>query len=86
MLRRDLGVDVTLEAGPYGSFEVRVDDELVVDGGALSFLGVLPTLAEIRARWKHVAIARSRPTVVRRLLEPNQQPQCCWAQAPGVSR
>lgn len=50
MLRRDLGVDVTLEAGPYGSFEVRVDDELVVDGGALSFLGVLPTLAEIRAR------------------------------------
>jgi hypothetical protein len=50
MLRRDLGVDVTLESGPYGSFEVRVDDATVIDGGALAFLGVLPTLREIRAR------------------------------------
>ena len=33
MLRRDLGVDVTLEAGPYGSFQVRVDDATVVDAG-----------------------------------------------------
>lgn len=50
MLRRDLGVDVTLEAGPYGSFQVRVDDTVVVDAGALAFLGVLPSLAEIRAK------------------------------------
>lgn len=50
MLRRDLGVDVTLEAGPYGSFRVRVDDTVVVDAGALAFLGVLPSLAEIRTR------------------------------------
>ena len=50
MLRRDLGVDVTLEAGPYGSFKVSVDDQTVVEGGPLAFLGVLPTLDEIRAR------------------------------------
>ena len=48
MLRRDLGADVELVAGPYGSFEVRVDDKAVVEGGALAFLGVLPTLHEIR--------------------------------------
>ena len=50
MLRRDLGVDVTLESGPYGSFQVRVDDAAVVEGGALAFLGVLPSLDEIRTQ------------------------------------
>lgn len=50
MLRRDLGVDVALEAGPYGSFQVRMDDTVVVDGGTLAFLGVLPTLDEIRTQ------------------------------------
>lgn len=50
MLRRDLGIDVTLEAGPYGSFEVRVNDDVVVDSGALAFLGVLPGLDLIRTR------------------------------------
>lgn len=51
MLRRDLGVDVELEAGPYGSFQVRADDDTVlVDGGPMAFMGVLPTLTEIRKR------------------------------------
>ena len=50
MLKRDLGVDVTLVSGPYGSFQVRVDDAPVVEGGALAFLGVLPTLNEIRTQ------------------------------------
>jgi len=50
MLRRELGIDVTLEAGPYGSFRVRVDDDVVVDAGSLAFLGVLPTLDLIRTR------------------------------------
>jgi len=51
MLRRDLAVDVELESGPYGSFEVRSDDGAVlVDGGPMAFLGVLPSLTEIRAR------------------------------------
>ena len=53
MLRRDLGVDVELESGPYGSFQVRADDGTVlVDGGALAFAGVLPPLTEIRERVK----------------------------------
>ena len=51
MLRRDLGVEVELETGPYGSFQVRSDDGTVlVDGGPLAFMGVLPPLTEIRAR------------------------------------
>ena len=50
MLRRDLGIDAILEAGPYGSFEVRVDDEVIVDGGALAFMGVLPPLSDIRSK------------------------------------
>ena len=51
MLERE-GIDVTLESGPYGSFKVLVDDDVVVDGGALAFLGVLPTLKQIRDQVK----------------------------------
>ena len=50
MLRRELGIEASLEAGPYGSFEVRVGDEVVVDSGALAFMGVLPPLSEIRSK------------------------------------
>lgn len=50
MLRRELGIDVELEPGPYGSFVVTVDGDPVVDGGALAFMGVLPRLADVRAR------------------------------------
>jgi hypothetical protein len=50
MLRRDLGVEVEIESGPYGSLKVFVDDDEVVDAGALAFMGVLPTLAHIRER------------------------------------
>jgi hypothetical protein len=50
MLREDLGIDVALEPGPYGSLNVRVDDEIVVDSGALAFLGILPSLNLIRSR------------------------------------
>lgn len=50
MLRRDLGIDVELEAGPYGSLKVFVDDEEVVDAGALAFMGVVPTLRYIREK------------------------------------
>lgn len=49
MLRKD-GVEVTLESGAYGSFQVRADDKVLVDGGPLAFLGVLPSLAEIRSQ------------------------------------
>jgi hypothetical protein len=50
MLKRELGIDVAIESGPYGTLKVFVDDEEVVDAGALAFLGVVPTLALIRDR------------------------------------
>lgn len=62
MLRRDLAVDVVLEAGPYGSFEVLVDGERVVDGGRLAFLGVLPSVHDIAA------------SVKRRIAQPRNSP------------
>ena len=31
----------------YGEFKVLVDDEIVVEGGALGFLGVLPSTGEV---------------------------------------
>ena len=62
MVRRDLGVDVTLESGPYGSFQVRVDDATVVDAGALAFMGILPTLGDIRTRVaEHLDAATHKP-------------------------
>lgn len=50
MLRRELGVEVEIEPGPYGSLKILVDDDEVVDAGALAFMGVVPTLAHIRER------------------------------------
>jgi hypothetical protein len=50
MLRREFGVDVELESGPYGSLKVFVDDDEVVDAGPLAFMGVVPTLNTIRER------------------------------------
>ena len=58
MLERE-GIDVTLESGPYGSFKVRVDDDVVVKGGPLAFLGVLPTLNEIRDQVKAYGVEGS---------------------------
>ena len=47
-IRNDLGEKVELENGHYGEFKVFVDDEEVIDGGKLAFLGVLPSVAEVR--------------------------------------
>jgi len=53
-LRRELGIPVDLVRGRYGEFKVQVDDETVIDGGALVFLGVLPSgrkvVEAVRAR------------------------------------
>jgi hypothetical protein len=53
-LRRDLQSEVEMKHGRYGEFKVLVDGEVVVDGGALAALGVLPsrkTVVEaVRAR------------------------------------
>jgi hypothetical protein len=47
-LRRELGVDSVLVEGRYGELSVLVDGEEVINGGALAFLGVLPSLRRIR--------------------------------------
>ena len=60
-LRRELGVEVKTAPGPYGTFSVLVDDEQVVQGGPLAFLGVLPSLQTIRERVVE-ELRRSRET------------------------
>ncbi|MEO8192923.1 MAG: hypothetical protein ABI681_03660 [Gemmatimonadales bacterium] len=47
-LRRELGVDVQTESGHYGEFKVMVDGEQVASGGPLAFLGVMPSVGEVR--------------------------------------
>ena len=47
-LREQLGENVQLENGHYGEFAVLVDGETVVAGGPLAFLGVLPSVSEVR--------------------------------------
>jgi len=47
-LRRDLHLDVELVNGHYGEFRVLVDGEEIVNGGAMGFVGVLPTVRKVR--------------------------------------
>ncbi len=47
-LRKELGIDAVLVEGHYGELSVLVDGEEVINGGALAFLGVLPSLRRIR--------------------------------------
>ena len=47
-LRKELGIDAELVEGHYGELSVLVDGEEVINGGALAFLGVLPSLRRIR--------------------------------------
>ena len=47
-LRKELGIDAILVEGLYGELSVQVDGEEVINGGALAFLGVLPSLRRIR--------------------------------------
>ena len=49
MLRRELPVEVEMDSGHYGEFAVLVDGEEVINGGALAFLGVLPSVAKVKA-------------------------------------
>lgn len=42
-IRRELRTDVEMVRGRYGEFKVLVDGEIVIDGGALAVLGVLPS-------------------------------------------
>ena len=53
-LRQRLGTEVEMVRGRYGEYKVVVDDETVIDGGALAFLGVMPSsrtiIDAVRAR------------------------------------
>jgi len=46
-LRRDLHTDVEMVHGRYGEFKVLVDGRQVIDGGALTALGVLPSRRKV---------------------------------------
>ena len=41
-------MDAEIVDGRYGELSVLVDGEVVIDGGALAFLGVMPSLRRIR--------------------------------------
>jgi len=47
-LRRELGMPVETVPGRYGEFTVLVDNQPVLSGGPLAFLGVLPTKQRVR--------------------------------------
>lgn len=46
-IRRELTIDVDKVHGHYGEFKVLVDGDVVIDGGALAFLGLLPSGKEV---------------------------------------
>ena len=66
-LKKELGVDVQLVDGNYGELSVLVDGEEVINGGALSFLGVLPSLRRIR----DAVAAKVRGTTTQRTTLPS---------------
>ena len=47
-LKHDLGLEVEIVEGHYGEFVVLVDGEKLIGGGPLGFLGVLPSVREVR--------------------------------------
>jgi hypothetical protein len=53
-LRGELGIEVDMVHGNYAEYKVLVDDDTVIDGGALTALGVVPgdrkVIAAVRAR------------------------------------
>jgi hypothetical protein len=64
-LRRELQADVDMVRGGYGEFKVLVDGDVVIDGGAAAFLGVLPSsrkiLAAVRPRLSSQKVPEGAP-------------------------
>jgi hypothetical protein len=48
-LRRELHADVDMVRGSYGEFKILVDGNVIIDGGAAAFLGVMPSGKKIVA-------------------------------------
>jgi len=46
-IRKELGTEVDMVRGRYGEFKVLVDGKVMIDGGALAALGVLPSGRQI---------------------------------------
>jgi hypothetical protein len=46
-IRHELLTEVDMVHGKYGEFKVLVDGQIAIDGGALAFLGVLPSSKEV---------------------------------------
>jgi hypothetical protein len=46
-LRRELGIEVDTIRGRYGEYKVLVDGQVLVDGGPLVILGVMPSARKI---------------------------------------
>jgi len=42
-IRRELKTDVDMVHGHYGEYKILVDGDIVIDGGALAFMGVVPS-------------------------------------------
>jgi hypothetical protein len=59
-IRRELAVDVTMVHGRYGEFKVLVDDQTIIDGGSLAFLGIMPSITDTIAAVR-VALTRAYP-------------------------
>ena len=47
-LRRGLQLEVETLEGHYGEFTVLVDGEKLIGGGPLGFVGVLPSVRQVR--------------------------------------
>ena len=60
-LRRELKTEVEMVRGHYGEFKVLVDDKIIIDGGALAALGVLPSGRKVVAAVKlHLSASGSQ--------------------------
>lgn len=46
-LRRELGIEVDTIHGRYGEYKVLVDGDLVLDGGPMVILGLMPSTRKI---------------------------------------
>jgi hypothetical protein len=57
-IRRELQTDVDKVAGHYGEYKVLVDGEVVVDGGSLVVLGVMPSA---KNAWHRCARLAAQP-------------------------
>jgi hypothetical protein len=54
-LRREFGTDIEMVHGRYGEYKILVDGDVVIDAGAPSALGIVPSdrkvVEAVRRRW-----------------------------------